>query len=98
MAPRGRSIRTAMSLANASRPSGRLGDDPAQNVTRVWNEWLAADRRQHASIYHRYISALAEEERAAAVVERVVNPTAAGREMVDRMAGAPSTGHASGCR
>ena len=44
----------------------------AQRVTRAWNEWLAADRRHRSEIYRSYLTALAEEERAAAEVERVV--------------------------
>ena len=44
----------------------------AQQVTRAWNEWLAADGRQRPAIYRRYLTALAEEERAAAEIERVV--------------------------
>ena len=48
----------------------------AQKVTRTWNEWLAAEGRERAELYRRYVSALAEEERAAAQVERTVNLTA----------------------
>jgi len=44
----------------------------AQRVTRAWNEWLAADIRQQPERYRRYLSALAEEERAAAEVERAL--------------------------
>jgi hypothetical protein len=44
----------------------------AQKVTRTWNEWLAADGRQRAASYTRYISALTEEERAAAEIELIV--------------------------
>ena len=44
----------------------------AQRVTRAWNEWLAADGRHRPDIYRSYLTALAEEERAAAEVERVV--------------------------
>ncbi len=44
----------------------------AQRVTRAWNEWLAADGRDRPDIYRCYLTALAEEERAAAEVERVV--------------------------
>ena len=42
-----------------------------QKVTRAWYEWLAADGRDRAELYRRYISALAEVERAAA--QRTVN-------------------------
>jgi hypothetical protein len=41
----------------------------AQKVTRTWNEWLAADGRQRAASYTRHLSALTEEERAAAEIE-----------------------------
>jgi hypothetical protein len=41
----------------------------AQKVTRTWNEWLAADGRERDTSYTRHISALAEEERAAAEIE-----------------------------
>ena len=41
----------------------------AQKVTRTWNEWLAAEGRQRAACYTRHISALTEEERAAAEIE-----------------------------
>jgi hypothetical protein len=41
----------------------------AQKVTRTWNEWLAADGRERNASYTRHISALAEEERAAAEIE-----------------------------
>ena len=44
-----------------------------QKVTRAWNEWLAANSRESAELYRRYISALAEEERAAAAIEQTVN-------------------------
>jgi hypothetical protein len=44
----------------------------AQKVTRTWNEWLAADSRATAGLYRRYVSALAEEEHAAAEVERAI--------------------------
>ena len=43
---------------------------------RSWNEWLAADTDRRAECYRRYISALAEEERAAAELDRMVSRTA----------------------
>jgi hypothetical protein len=43
----------------------------AQTVRRSWNEWLAADSSRRPDIYHRYLSALAAEERAAAELERL---------------------------
>ena len=45
----------------------------AQKVTRAWSEWLAADRGVRAELWLCYLSALAEEERAAAALERTVN-------------------------
>jgi len=44
----------------------------AQDVTRSWNEWLAADHRRSAECYRRYVSALAAEERAAADFEHTL--------------------------
>ena len=53
----------------------------AQDVTRSWNEWLAADRFRSAECYRRYVSALDQEERAAAEFERVfLRVTGKGRE------------------
>jgi hypothetical protein len=74
------------SRRGASQPSDPVGNEPvdqqsrqwqawrlsAQKVTRTWNEWLAADARQRAASYGCYISALAEEERAAAEIELIV--------------------------
>ena len=45
----------------------------AQKVTRAWNEWLAGGSRERPELYRRYISALAEEERAAVAIEQTVN-------------------------
>ena len=45
----------------------------AQKVTRAWNEWLAGGSRESPELYRRYISALAEEERAAVAIEQTVN-------------------------
>ena len=58
----------------------------AQKVTRAWNEWLAADGPDRREFAHRYISALAEEERAAAVVERTINRSGQTGEAVERAA------------
>jgi hypothetical protein len=41
----------------------------AQSVTRAWSEWSAADRRSRAELYRRYLSALDEEEQAAAALQ-----------------------------
>lgn len=37
----------------------------AQRVTRAWNAWLAADRRDRGVRYRAFVAALADEERAA---------------------------------
>ena len=45
----------------------------AQSVTRTWSEWsaAAADSRGRPELYRRYISALDEEEQAAAALQEV---------------------------
>ena len=72
--------------AGVSHPSELPGDEAgelqsrqwqtwrrsAQRVTRAWNEWLAGGRRERAELYRRYVSALADEERAAAAVAQTV--------------------------
>lgn len=45
----------------------------AQRVTRAWNAWLAAERRDRSVRYRAFVAALAEEERAAAEVERMID-------------------------
>ena len=50
----------------------------AQRVTRAWNAWLAAEGRDRGARYHAFAAALAEEERAAAEVERMVDRADAG--------------------
>ena len=45
----------------------------AQRVTRAWNAWLAAESRDRAVRYRAFVAALADEERAAAEVERMVD-------------------------
>lgn len=47
----------------------------AQRVTRAWNSWLAADRSDRDARYHALISALADEERAAAKAEGMIQST-----------------------
>lgn len=42
----------------------------AHRVTRAWNSWLAAERGERDARYIAYVSALADEERAAAEVNR----------------------------
>ena len=44
----------------------------APRVTRAWNAWLAAESRDRALRYDVFVAALADEERAAAEVERMV--------------------------
>jgi hypothetical protein len=51
----------------------------AQRVTRAWNAWLAAESRDRAIRYRVCVAALADEERAAAEVERMVELADAGR-------------------
>ena len=51
----------------------------AQRVTRAWNAWLAAESRDRAGRYRVFVAALADEETAAAEVERMVDLADAGR-------------------
>jgi hypothetical protein len=44
----------------------------AQRVRRTWNAWLAADGHERRVWYRAFVAALAEEERAAAEVERMI--------------------------
>jgi hypothetical protein len=74
------------SRRGASQPSDPVGNEAvgrqsrewqawrlsAQKVTRTWNEWLAADGRQRGASFTRHVSALTEEERAAAEIELMV--------------------------
>jgi hypothetical protein len=53
----------------------------AQKATRAWNEWLAADGHER---YLCYVSALAEEEQAAAAIERAISREASAREVLER--------------
>jgi len=50
----------------------------AQRVRRAWNAWLAADGHQRRVWYGAFVQALAEEERAAAEVERLTKREVAG--------------------
>ena len=45
----------------------------AQRVTRAWNAWLAAESRDRAGRYRVFVAALADEETAAAEVERMLD-------------------------
>ena len=51
----------------------------AQRVTRAWNAWLAAERRDRSARYRMFLVALADEESAAVEVERVTDLPDAGR-------------------
>ncbi|HWJ50299.1 MAG TPA: hypothetical protein VNR42_04720 [Solirubrobacteraceae bacterium] len=51
----------------------------AQRVTRAWNAWIAAETRDRAMRYRIFVAALADEERAAAEVKRMVELADAGR-------------------
>ena len=64
----------------------------AQTVPRAWNEWLAAAGCQRAERYRRYISASAEEERAAAELDRAVTLGAEAQDATDCIAPAPHVG------
>jgi hypothetical protein len=63
----------------------------AQKVARSWNEWLAAEGREHAELYACYIAALAEEERAATEVESLVNVGAMAQQASDCWSGLRSS-------
>jgi hypothetical protein len=47
----------------------------AKRATRAWNSWLAADHRDRRTRYQAFVSALAEEEQAAARVELIIKPS-----------------------
>ena len=51
----------------------------AQRVTRAWNAWLAAENGDRGIRYRAFVAALADEERAAAEVERMVDLADAGQ-------------------
>jgi predicted TIM-barrel fold metal-dependent hydrolase len=51
----------------------------AQRVTRAWNAWLAAESREAEARYRAFVAALADEERAAAEIERMVDVADAGQ-------------------
>jgi hypothetical protein len=53
----------------------------AQRVTRAWNAWLAAESRDRGVRYRVFMVALADEERAAAEVARMVDLADAGRSV-----------------
>lgn len=45
----------------------------AQRVTRAWHAWLAAESRDRGERYRAFEAALADEERAATEVERIID-------------------------
>lgn len=61
----------------------------AQRVTRAWNACLAADSRDRATRYRDFVAALADEERAAAEVERIVDHADGGARVNRVAAGSP---------
>jgi hypothetical protein len=65
------------------RQSQRLEDwrRSAQRVRRAWNAWLAADGQDCAVRYGVFVAALADEETAAAEVERMVDLADAGQSV-----------------
>ena len=64
--PAGREARNGLSL---QREAWRRA---AQSVTRAWSEWSAeADGRRRSELYSRYMTALDEEERAAAALQQM---------------------------
>jgi hypothetical protein len=46
----------------------------AQKANRAWSEWLAAERAGRDRLYYCYVCAVAEEERVAAELQRIINP------------------------
>ncbi len=50
----------------------------AQRVTRAWNAWLAAERRDRGERYRAFVAARADEERVATEVERTSDLVEAG--------------------
>jgi hypothetical protein len=55
----------------------------AQRVTRAWNAWLAADSHDRAIRYRVFVGALADEETAAAALERGTGLPEAGQDVTD---------------
>jgi hypothetical protein len=53
----------------------------AQRVTRAWNAWLAAASRDADVRYRAFVAALADEEQAAAEVERIIEPSPPGQHV-----------------
>ena len=55
----------------------------AQRVTRAWNAWLAAERRDRGVRYRAFVAALADEERAAAEIECMIGLGEGGPDVID---------------
>ena len=53
-------------------PQWRAWREAAQRVTRTWNEWSASDWRHLRKRYESYLSAVADEERAALRLEHAL--------------------------
>ena len=51
----------------------------AQRVTRAWNAWLAAEAGDRSARYRAFVEALADEERAAMEIERMIGLADPGR-------------------
>jgi hypothetical protein len=60
---------TSREAGNGTSPQREAWRRAAQSVTRTWSEWSAADGRRRSELYSRYISALDEEEQAAAALQ-----------------------------
>ena len=72
----------------------RLWQRSAQKVTRLWNEWQAANGRDREELYRRYVAALAEEEQAAAQLERMLKSRGKTHMSTLRVAHLPASGAA----
>jgi hypothetical protein len=66
-----------MTHDTSARQSAQLHQwrQSARRVTRAWNSWLAADRCDRDARYHAFVSALADEEQAAAKAGGVIQAT-----------------------
>jgi hypothetical protein len=58
--------------AQERSPQWRAWREAAQRVTRTWNEWSASDWRHRRKRYESYLSAVADEERAALLLEHAL--------------------------
>jgi hypothetical protein len=64
---------TSREARSGTSPQREAWRRAAQSVTRTWSEWsaAAADSRRRPELYRRYISALDEEEQAAAALQEL---------------------------